>query len=251
MSSAEPLLSEGSISRVPIGSRLQALLEQIQQSPAWLAERIGVPRSTISRAIKGERHPTPETLSEIAAVLGMPVAQLAAGTDAAERVKEAGELVSRKDYEEAVRQVIEYERKLRDASNQVGDLKAEAERQRESARRAATEAREATDKLAKVQTERDAAVAAAAQWQEDAKLYQEALERAVSDVAHLREQVRELGTSVGAGHQTARIGAILAGVAAAVSVATYLNRDAKAQPPKRPANARRNSNSEAGSKGEP
>jgi transcriptional regulator with XRE-family HTH domain len=58
---------------IPIRKRIQARLDELNQTPAWLAEKAGVPRSTITRILRGERNPTPETLHEIAPVLGVEV----------------------------------------------------------------------------------------------------------------------------------------------------------------------------------
>ena len=211
----EPLL--------PIGHKVQALLEQLEQTPAWLAEKVGVSRSTITRILKGERSPTPETLQEIAPVLGLTVAQLASGTDAAERVKEAKDLVARKDYEDAVRKVIEYEARAHDLTARVRELTTELSDDRVRSRRLQ---KDAEQDVATMRNERDDVRRNAARHEEDARRYRNALEKAVADVAQLREQVRELGSAVDAGRKTGRIGAILAGVAAAVSVASYLTNDA-------------------------
>lgn len=234
-------LDESPPKLTPIGRKIQTLLDELNQTPAWLAETVGVSRSTITRILKAERNPTPETLHEIAPVLGLTVAQLANGTDAAERVKEAKDLVARSDYEEAVRQYIEHERAARDLTNQLHDTRAELERQRDGTRRANHQAREAAERLGKIETERDDALRTARHHEEDARRYREALQKAVTDVARLHEQVRELGKAVDSGQKTGRIGAILAGVAAAVSVATYLNNETESRtaPPKSPPTRRK------------
>jgi len=223
--------SESALKVTPIGRKIQAVLDSLNQTPGWLAEMVGVSRSTITRIVKGERNPTPETLQEIAPVLGLTVAQLASGTDAAERVKEAKDLVARSDYEEAVRQYIEYERTARDVGVQLRDTRAELERQRDATRRVNEQLRVATENLSKVEAERDEAASTARHHEEDARRYQDALKKAVTDVARLHEQVRELGKAVAGSRKTGRIGAILAGVAAAVSVATYLNSDSQTKTP--------------------
>lgn len=211
--------------RIPIGERIQLRLDEIGQTASWLADRVGVSRSTITRIIKGERNPTPETLQEIAPVLGVDLDQLAAGTDAAERVKEAHNLVARKDYEEAVRQVIEYQRQATDLTATVRELRERAEHERERARCAREDAAKAAERCAAMEFERDTARRLARDHEEEARRYREGLERAVADVAQLQAQVRELGAAVDAGRNSSRVGAILAGVAAVVSVASYLGDD--------------------------
>lgn len=216
---------------LPIGRKVQALLDQLGQTPSWLAEKVGVSRSTITRILKGERNPTPETLQEIAPVLGLTVAQLASGTDAAERVKDAKDLVARKDYEDAVRKVIEYEARAHDLTTRVRELTTELGDERSRSRRLQ---KDAEHEVATMREEREEARRKAAQHQEDARRYRDAFEKAVVDVAQLREQVRELGSAVDAGRKTGRIGAILAGVAAAVSVASYLTNDADSEQDEKP-----------------
>src|SRR5258708_7428468 len=115
-------VQDAAIQPMQIGQRIQDHLDELDKTASWLADRVGLPRSTITRVLNGERNPTPETLQEIAPVLGVTLAQLVAGTDAAERVEEAQNLVARKDYEAAVRQVIEYERKANDFSVRVREL---------------------------------------------------------------------------------------------------------------------------------
>jgi transcriptional regulator with XRE-family HTH domain len=210
---------------VPIRERIQARLDELGESPAWLADRMGAARSTVTRILRGERNPTPETLAEMAPVLGVSVAQLVANTDAAERVKEAGEMISRRDYEAAVHDVIEYHRQANDLTSRLHDAEQLLQQEQERARER-TENLAACERLcSKLTDERDRARRDALRHERDARRYRDALEKAVADVAHLQTQVRELGAAVDAGRVTTRIAAILAGVAAVVSVATYLNNE--------------------------
>jgi transcriptional regulator with XRE-family HTH domain len=234
------LLKKGGVIR--IGERIQSVLDAMGKNPAWLAEMVGVSRSTITRILNCDRNPTPKTLHEIAPVLGFEVAQLVAGTDAADRVKEAQDIVSRHDYEQAVRQLIEYERKANDLGVRVGELTERAEEERQRTRKLNEQLAASERRLVALADEREAAVREARHHEEegkrhreDADRYRQGLEKAVADVVALRAQVRELGAAVEAGRTTARVGAILAGVAAAVSVASYLGGDTKGNPaPKRP-----------------
>lgn len=204
---------------VPIGARIETLLTGLGQTPAWLAEKAGVQRSTVTRILNRERNPTPETLQDLAPVLGVSLDQLVVGTDAAERVREAQNLVSRAHYEEAVHQIIEFERKANNLMSRVRDLE-------EALKSEQARSQKAEGALASVELERDTARRTAQHHECDARRYREALERAVSDVARLQTQVGELGEAVGEGKRTGRIAAILAGVAAVASVATYLVNDA-------------------------
>lgn len=207
---------------VPIGDRVQMLLDQIGQSAAWLAEKMGVERSTVTRIIKGARNPTPKTLQDMAPVLGVPLEQLVAGTDAEDRVEEAKNLVPRSALDLAIQQVIEFERKLNDMTARNRDLTESANRERDLCRTARLELGETHRQLAFVTEERDQARRDARHHEQDARRYREALARAVADVAQLQGKVQELSAAVQAGNQTGKVTAILAGVAAVVSVANYL-----------------------------
>ncbi|MDC3985923.1 helix-turn-helix domain-containing protein [Polyangium jinanense] len=210
---------------IPIRERIQTRLDELEQTPAWLAEKVGVSRSTITRILKGERNPTPETLHEIAPVLGEEVAQLVAGTDAEKRVKEAQDIVSRRDYEAAVRQVVDFERKANDLAAQVRELNERCAQEQIRARKLTDQLEESERKCGLIEEERDRARREALHHEQDARRYCEGLEKAVADVVALRAQVRELGAAVESGRTTSRVAAILAGVAAAVSVASYLGGD--------------------------
>lgn len=205
--------------RVPVGQRIHAILQQLGQNPAWLAEKAGVERSTVTRIIKGDRNPTAETLSNLAPILGLTLDALVVGTDAAARVADAANLVSRAHFEDAVQQVITYERKANDLEDQARRLRDALEQ--EQAHRASAEA-----KLEQAQKAAEEARRMAGRHEQAALRYQRAFEQAVADVGRLQTQVAELGQAVDRGRQTGRIAAILAGTAAIASVATYLGTDA-------------------------
>lgn len=209
-------------SPVPIGARIEARLNELGKNPSWLADMVGVSRSTVTRILNGERNPTPDTLNELAPVLGVELAQLVAGTDAADRVREAQNLVSRRDYEDAVKQIIEFERQASTLKAQLRELTDRDRKSEERVGQLAKELNEARRVCSVRELERDQARTEAARFEHQANRYLEGLGQAVSDVAQLRAKVRELSEQVQAGHRTGRVGAILAGVAAAVSVASYL-----------------------------
>ncbi|MCC6648108.1 MAG: helix-turn-helix transcriptional regulator [Polyangiaceae bacterium] len=201
-----------------VGHRIESLLAGLGQTAAWLAERAGVERSTVTRIVRGERHPTPETIALLAPVLGVTVEQLVAETDAADRVDAAKQLVSKAHYDEAVRQVIEYERRASDLGVRVRDLQADLN-QEQSRRRDAVRVAEERDRDARAAERR------AASCEHDAQRYRDALERAVSDVARLQTKVQQLSAAVDDGRRHGRVAATLAGVAAVASVASYLATD--------------------------
>lgn len=200
---------------VPIGLRIEVRLGELGKTAAWLAEKAGIERSTVSRILKGARNPTPETLSNLAPVLGVSLEQLVAGTDAAPRVEEAANLVSRAHYEAAIHQIIELERKANDLADQ---LRVE----RESSKDESVRRRLAEEAAGTLRSERDAALRASHRHEEDARRYQEALQSAVADVARLQTAVEELSKAVDQTRLTGHVAAILAGTAAIASVASYL-----------------------------
>ncbi len=208
---------------IAIGQRIQSLLGQLGQTPSWLADNAGLERSTITRVLKGDRNPTAETLSEIAPVLGVSLEELAAGTDAAQRVQDAQNLVSREHYEAAVRQVIEFERKAADLSTRLREADEAARIERERRKDLAAQ-------LERQQQDLEEARTRALIHEQEAHRYRVALERAVADVARLQTQVRELGALVDDGRKTGKVAAILAGVAAVASVAAYLASDSAEAP---------------------
>lgn len=207
---------------IPIRDRIRDLLTQLGQSQAWLAEKMGVERSTVTRILKGARNPTPKTLEEMAPVLGVSLEQLVAGTDAEDRVQEAQNLVPRSALNDAIQKVIEFERKLNDMAARNRDLVDVAIRERDQARDTRASQTELQRHLALAMEERDQARRDARHHEQDARRYREALARAVADVAQLQGNVQELGAAMQAGNRTGKVTAILAGVAAVVSVANYI-----------------------------
>ena len=209
---------------MPVGARIAELLESLGQTPAWLAERSGFEKSTISRILHGQRTPSTQTLAAIAPWLGVSLDQLVEGTEIAKRVTETAELVARSHYEGAVRQMIQFER----AANIAEDhLRAE----REIARLEAERRRDVEARLEVVEKERDEARRVASRHEEDARRYGRALEFSLADIARLKTEIVELGKAVSASRRTGRITTILAGAAAVASAATYLTMSSRDKNP--------------------
>jgi transcriptional regulator with XRE-family HTH domain len=204
---------------VQIGQRIDARLKELGRTASWLADRASIERSTVTRILRHERHPTARTLQSIAAVLELTVVQLVDGTDAADQVEEAPDVISRDYYNQAVREVIEYERKAVDLTSRLREMLAELKQERE--RRQAAE-----DKLASTERERDDARDAASR-------YADALDLAITDITLLRTRVDKLVADVKEGKWTSRIIAGLASIAAAASVATYLTRASERAKPQK------------------
>lgn len=217
-------MNDPSLPPVRIGQRIDERLKELGRPASWLADLAKIERSTVTRILRHERHPSAQTLKSIATVLDTTVEQLVQGTDAEDQVDEAPELVSRSHYNQAVRELIEYERKATDLASRLRDATAELKQERE--RRQAAE-----EKLASTERERDEALDAA-------RHYAAALDLAITDITMLRTQVEKLVAGAQESKWASRIVAGLASIAAVASVATYLDRaserakKSKAQKPK-------------------
>jgi len=202
--------------RRSIGSRIESLLEDLGHTPAWLAERAGVERSTVTRIIKGERAPTGDTLRLLAPALGLTFEQLVENTDAQGRNADSVDLVSRAHFDDAIRQVVEFESAANRASLRLASL--EEELQQELRRR-----RDAEKRAEEAEHRSKDAHAAATRNQADADRYKRALERAVAAIAALNTRVAELAKALEDGRIEGRATKVFAGVAAAASIAAYLS----------------------------
>ncbi|TAK26997.1 MAG: helix-turn-helix domain-containing protein [Myxococcaceae bacterium] len=209
----------------PVGERIATLLQGADKTPAWLAEKTGLQRSTVTRAINGNRQPSSDTLQAIATVLGLTVPQLVAGTDAAGRVNEVEQLVPHHLYDNAVHQIIAYESKANEYLTRIRNLEETLEQERARRRVARGEAEKSEREADQARLVRDDALRKARHFEQDAIRYRNGLEKAVKDVERLNQQLRELGAAVEATRRTGQVGTILAGVAAAVSIATYLGNE--------------------------
>lgn len=215
------------VTPIPIGRRIRDLLAQINQSQRWLADKAGLESSTIARIVSGDRNPVGQTLQDIAPVLGVTLSELVAGTDAADRVKNAEQLISRAHYERAVADVLAYEAK-------ANDLEVRLRQAQQSATEKGTQLRELRvqteqdverrqQEVRRLERELDDARRTARNHEDDARRYREGLERAVMDVAALQDKLHALERELGTTKKTGRVAAIFASVAAVASVATYLN----------------------------
>jgi transcriptional regulator with XRE-family HTH domain len=207
---------------LPFSQRLQELLREHEPegSQAWLSERSGVDRSLISRIITGHRPATAETLQALAPALGVDVASLVAGTDAASRLSAVTDHVPRSDFEEAVGKVIEYEEKNRDLEARRRSLDDQLIREKQ----ARLAAEEATDLAREVGEKSEQALAELRERHEaqsgELRRHREALQRAISEFSTLKSRVAELERELGETKKSSRVSALLAGVAAVTSVAT-------------------------------
>jgi transcriptional regulator with XRE-family HTH domain len=198
---------------IPIAQRIKARLKELGQKPGWLADRAGVERSTVTRIVRGQRRPAEKTLRTIAPALDMTFEQLVDGTDAEELLSGAGGDVSRQHLDQAIRDLLAYERKAADHAARHREATEELQRERE--RRKAAES-----KLEAAERERDDARAAE-------RRYADALELAMVDIAVLRTEVDKLSAAAKVGTWASRLAAGAASIAAVASVASYLTRAAQ------------------------
>ncbi|MCA9654635.1 MAG: helix-turn-helix domain-containing protein [Myxococcales bacterium] len=206
----------------PIGERIEELLGTLDKTPSWLASTVGVPRSTVHRILKGQRQPTAQTLAEFAMALGMQLEHLVVGTDAAARVSEAANLVSRDLHEQVVSKMIEFESQLVNAQDRTRRAEDEAARERECRIAAQKDLGERERELRTVRREKDAAQRDIQRHLQEVKIYKDHLARATAEIARLRTEVSELGAAIDDSHKTGRIAMILAGAAATASVMSFL-----------------------------
>jgi transcriptional regulator with XRE-family HTH domain len=222
---------------IPFGERLLDLLERVQppRTQAWLAAKSGIPASTISRMLKGDRNPTPDVIESLAPVLGVEPLLLVAGTDAESRFKDSGDWIRKGNYEAAVRKLVEYETRLNDADIQARTAtdaherecsrRADLERQLSQAHldldRRRWDIEDLRDQDRRLQDQ-------GRQLRSDLRRYQEGLYRAVTEVASLRAGMSSLAEELSSTKKSSRASTILAGVAAftgVVTVAHFLVKD--------------------------
>lgn len=223
---------------IPFGERLDKLLRErgADGSQTWLADRSGIDRSLISRILNQERIPTAETLQALAPALGLDVATLVDGTDAAGRLSAVADHVRRSDYEEAVGKVIEYETRIR-------DLEARCRSQEEmvSAEAAARRTAESATEKERAESERKGAKLSELDRRHEAQTkelarYKVALQRALADFSTLKTRVADLQGELGKASKSSKTSALLAGVAAVTGVATlahFLQDEGPTKPPPR------------------
>ncbi len=218
---------------VTIAARIEQHLARLGKTPAWLAEKAGVERSTVTRILNGERNPTADTLDHIAAVFDMSLAELVAGTDAEGRVAEEERMVPRRDFEGVMRQMIHFENRANELDVRMRERDESILGLEKQIRDSKAECVAVRRQCALVERERDQARHDALRHEGDALRYREGLERAVGDVALLKGQLTEMAKKVDDSRMAGQAAALLAGLAAVVTVATYAGTDSGKAPRKR------------------
>jgi transcriptional regulator with XRE-family HTH domain len=189
--------------------------------PARLAEESGIPPSTISRILSGDRKPTAEVIESIAPVLGIEPAQLVKDTDAEERYVKSGDFVKRAMYEAVVRTLTEYEGRINDLEGQLRLANERAAKDQTELGKLHMELSRVTHEYERVRDDHRLLLASS---RDD----RAALTRAITEIASLQAKLNILGEELGSTKQSARVAAILAGVAAfsgVVTVASLLKKD--------------------------
>jgi transcriptional regulator with XRE-family HTH domain len=217
---------------ISFGTKLQSLLDGLQpvRTQTWLSEESGVPASTISRLLKGDRNPTPAVIESLAPVLGVEPSFLVQGTDAETRFQESGEWIKKANYEAVVRKLSEYEARMNDMSTELRIAREGIAR--ESAARKDLEGQRSKYHLQLDWARRDLEEAKEQnrQSREDLKRHREGLKGAVAEIASLRAKLKELADELASTSKSGRATAILSGVAAftgVLTVAHFLTQDAE------------------------
>jgi transcriptional regulator with XRE-family HTH domain len=214
---------------IPFSQRLQDLLNEARppRTQAWLAEKAGVERSTVSRLLKGERHPTFDTLKYLAPVLGISVDELVRGTDAQEKIEDASQFIHRAAYDAAVSKLAEYEGRLNDAQSKLRDAElavshAEALRKKENdafvgmrgqAERLSIALDGAEQQKAQLEERNH-------QLKDELERYRGALYKAVGQISVLQAKLTQMAEELKATNESSRTAALFAGIAALTGVVT-------------------------------
>lgn len=221
----------------PFSLRLQQVLEGVlpPRTQAWLAEESGIPASTISRLLRGERQPTPTVVESLAPVLGLEPALLVKGTDAEVRFQESGDWIRRANYEAAVRRLAEADLRANELEGRLKVAIDTLDRTKEALEKESRARCERERQLGDAHLQLERATRDLAEMRDqngqlrgDLRRHQTALTAAVAEVATLRAKMSELADLLSKTTTSSRASAILAGVAAftgAVTVAHFLSQD--------------------------
>lgn len=214
-----------STSSVPFGAKLASLLETHGISQASLSEKSGVDRSLISRMVRGDRKPSTETLRQLAPALAIDIAELVRGTDAEERLDGAIYSIEHDDYVAAMQRTIECEARNRELNAQLTSIRDALTH--EEKRRVAAEIALSNAHMEQERARQDAKEAREhiQRQEQELRRYRKGISRAVAQVASLRAKLRAIDEELASTKKSARLAAILSGVAAltgAVTIAYFL-----------------------------
>ncbi len=202
------------------GQRLHRLLAVSGRSQAWLVDTARLSSSVVSRLVRGDRLPTFEHVAAMAPALGLTVDALVAGTEAAQKIAEASQYVTRDHYEAVHRQVVEQ-------AGWIGELESQLSAARSEHSQASAQHRTAhqalSDKLEQTARELSQANRELAGAKLALRRHQAALHHAASDVAVLHGKLAAVSA---ARTDPTRLAAALAGLDAIgnATAAAYLAR---------------------------
>lgn len=216
---------------IRFGQRLQALLdENPERNQAWLAEKTGLERSTISRIIKGERSAAPDTLQTLAVALALTPAELVAGTDAEARLAAVSSVVPRATYDAVVKTLLDYEGRIADLERRLRHFDADEVENRATIQKLRRELAAAVSEREELQRAVERLQARLTETELDLERHRDALKKAVADVASLSARLQKIATDSSSAATTGAIAAALASVAAVAGVATLAHYLASAEP---------------------
>lgn len=175
--------------------------------------------------VRGDRKPSAETLRQLAPALAIDIVELVRGTDAEERLDGAIYAVEHDDYVAAMQKAIEYEARNRDLDAQLTSTRealAREEKRRMLAETAVSEAH-----LEKERARQDVKEARdqIQRQEQELRRYRRGISRAVAQVTALRAKLRTIDEELASTKKSARLAAVLSGVAAltgAVTIAYFI-----------------------------
>lgn len=207
---------------IPFGERLQACLDSFEppRTQAWLAERAGVERSTVSRLLKGERHPTLDTLQCLAPALGVSVDELVQGTDAQEKIQGASQLIHRETYNAAVSKLAEYESKLNDTEAKLRAVERALSMEQEHRKKDGTAFLDMRMRAERLGSALETSKEENRHLSEQLQRYREALHKAVGQISVLQVKLTQMADELKKTSESSRTATFFAGIAALTGVVT-------------------------------
>lgn len=231
------------------GKRLEDALTKLGKSQSWLAERSGFTRAHVSHLVKGDRNPTIATLQAFAPLLGYTVEDFARGTDAENRLKEIGNYVPQETYQEVFRRMLELDAQLREHAQKLEHLTELLGSERSRRKQAEEHASRAHLDIARLTSDLQCSRGELQKSLEEVRKYEQALGRAVADVADLNIKLKEIEKEVISTGRSAKVTQILSTVTLGtiITAAYYLGKEKEwAEEPSKQENPRKTQRTRTG-----
>ena len=212
---------------IRFGKRLDEALTKLEKTQSWLAEHSGFTRAHVSHLIKGDRNPTVATLQAFAPLLGYTVEDLARGTDAETRLKEIGNYVPQETYQEVFRRMLELEAQLRENTQKSEHLTELLGAERSRRKQAEEQISRAHLEIERLTIDLENSGHELQKRLKEVRRYEQALGRAIADVAVLNIKVKEIEKEVISTGRSAKLTQILSTVTlgTVITAAYYLGKE--------------------------